>query len=63
MDLTDARRMLWFVTLTHEQQREAIQRLSAQGMSVFDIAAATKLGTEQIRQILGQRPECEGRQE
>jgi hypothetical protein len=57
---THARRMLWFVTLSQQEQREAIQRLSRDGMSDHDIAAATKLSTEQVCQILGQPPQCEG---
>ena len=56
---TESRRMLWFVTLTPAEQREAIQRLFADGMSEYDIAGATKLSVQVIRQILGLPPQCE----
>lgn len=60
---THAKRMLWFATLSHAERREAIQRLSGDGMSDHDISAATKLSVEQIRQILGQRSQCGGCEE
>jgi hypothetical protein len=52
---THARRMLWFVTLSQQEQRETIQRLSRDGMSDHDIAGATKLSVEMVRQILGRQ--------
>jgi hypothetical protein len=61
--LYDDRRMLYFATLSQEEQRDVIQRQSADGISDHDIAAVTKLSTEQIRQILGRRPQCEGCEE
>jgi DNA-directed RNA polymerase sigma subunit (sigma70/sigma32) len=58
--LYDDRRMLYFATLSQEEQRAIIQRLSADGASDHDIASATRLSVEIIRQILGQGRQCEG---
>jgi hypothetical protein len=60
---THDRRMLWFATLTPAEQRDAIQQLPADGISDHDIASATRLSVEMIRQILVQRPQCEGCEE
>ena len=45
----------YFAMLTHDEQRAAIQRMAAQGMSDQTIAAATKLSVEMIRAIIGER--------
>jgi hypothetical protein len=57
-----ARRLLWWNTLSREEQVSAIRRLSAGGMSDHDIAGATKLSVEAIRQVIG-RPQCEACEE
>jgi DNA invertase Pin-like site-specific DNA recombinase len=46
------REMHYFRLLEPQQQREAIQRLAASGMSDSTIAAATALSVEQIRRVL-----------
>jgi hypothetical protein len=58
----EARRLLWWNTLSHQEQIGAIQRLAAQGISEPDLASATRLSIEMIRKILGQHPQCEGRE-
>lgn len=52
--------ILYFRQLTDEQQRLAIQNLALQGMSDHGIAVATQISVEQVRRILGTRPNCEG---
>lgn len=47
--------MTYFLMLTHAEQRFAIQRMAASGMSDHTIAAATMLSVEMIRAILGER--------
>jgi hypothetical protein len=49
------RRMHHFQLMSQEEQRTAIQRLAASGMSAHTIAAATQLSVEMIRTILGPR--------
>jgi ABC-type phosphate/phosphonate transport system ATPase subunit len=49
------RELKLFLLLDHEQQRQAIQRLSTAGMSDATIASATALSIEQVRRILGER--------
>jgi hypothetical protein len=49
----DDARMRHFRLLTLDQQQQSIRRLSASGLSVFDIAAATQLSVEQIQDVLG----------
>lgn len=61
------RRMDYFLLLTHEEQRVAIQRMAAGGMSDYTIASATRLAVEMVRRILSEetephttdRPVCE----
>jgi hypothetical protein len=48
--------MAYFLFLSHDEQRAAIQRLAQSGMSDHTIAAATMLSVEMIRAILGERP-------
>jgi uncharacterized protein YoaH (UPF0181 family) len=43
-----------FVRLTHDEQRQAIRRLAADGMSDYGIASATRLSVEQIRRLLAE---------
>lgn len=50
--VTRGRELLHFSLLSPEQQADAIRRLSAQGISDFTIAAATRLSIEMIRRIL-----------
>lgn len=49
------REMHYFLLLSHDEQRDAIQRLAAGGMSDYTIAAATSLSVEMVRNILGER--------
>jgi DNA-binding CsgD family transcriptional regulator len=49
------RELQHFMLLDREEQRAAIHRLSAAGMSDYTIAAATMLSVEMIRAILGAR--------
>lgn len=49
------KRMSYFALLSHDEQRAAIQRMAASGMSDHTIAAATMLSVEMIRAILGDR--------
>lgn len=53
----DNARMQHFATLNHQQQGEAICRLAALGWSEHGIAHATRLSTEMVRRILGERRE------
>lgn len=46
-------RLHYFAMLSSEEQRAAIHRLAASGMSHHVIAAATKLSVEMIRIVLG----------
>ena len=48
------RELRHFMLLSRDEQRSAIQRLAAGGMSDYTIAAATRLSVEQIRVILGE---------
>lgn len=50
--VTRERELLHFMLLSPEQQVDAIRRLSAQGMSDFTIAAASRLSIEMVRHIL-----------
>jgi hypothetical protein len=56
---TEARRLLWWHTLSRAEQIHTIRRLSSDGMSDYDIANATKLSVEAIRQVIGQGRHCE----
>jgi DNA-binding NarL/FixJ family response regulator len=49
---TDAIRMAHFHALDREQQRQAIIRLSAGGLSDYDVARATRLSVEMVRRLL-----------
>lgn len=42
-----------WVALTAEEQREAVRRMAADGVSDYAISAATRLAIEQVRQIIG----------
>ena len=55
MNAAPDRRMDYFAMLEPEQQRTAIMRLAASGMSDHGIAAATLLSVEMVRQIMGPR--------
>lgn len=52
---TPGRRLHYFKMLSHDDQRAAIRRLAASGMTDHTIAAATRLSVEMVRQILGAR--------
>jgi hypothetical protein len=62
MSSVDAR-MGYFMMLTEAEQHAAIKRLASSGMADTSIAAATMLSVEQVRIILGQRPQCLGCEE
>lgn len=49
------RELCQFLLLDHEQQRQAMQRLAASGLSDYGIAAATSLSVEMVRAVLGER--------
>jgi DNA invertase Pin-like site-specific DNA recombinase len=49
------RELKYFLLLEPEQQRQAIQRLAATGMSDSTIASATSLSVEMVRRILGDK--------
>lgn len=53
---TADRELHHFLMLSHDEQRAAIQRLAASGMSDYVIAAATRLSVEMVRTILGEQP-------
>jgi hypothetical protein len=59
MSAANRNRMNYFLLLTQEEQKRAIQRLAASGMNDHGIATATQCSVEQIRAILGQRGQCE----
>lgn len=42
--------------LTHDEQRAAIRRMAAEGLSEYVIAAATRLSVEFVRQQLAGKP-------
>lgn len=46
---------LHFNVLDHEQQRQAIARLAATGMSDYGISHATGLAVEQVRRVLAEQ--------
>lgn len=48
------RELRHFLTLDHDQQRAAVQRM-AQSHGDYELAAATGLSVEQVRKILGER--------
>jgi hypothetical protein len=54
------REMHYWLLLTPEEQRAAIQRLANSGVSDYGISAATGIAVEQIRTIIGQCRECDG---
>ena len=51
---TQTRRMAAFVALTRNEQRRAIQNLSAAGMSDGSISRATGLSVEQVCRVLSE---------
>lgn len=51
-----AGKMGYFLMLSHDEQRAAIQRMAASGLSAYTISAATMLSVEMIRAIIGERP-------
>jgi hypothetical protein len=61
------RHMHYFLLLSHDEQRAAIQRMAASGLSDYTIASATRLAVEMVRRILSEdtkpppaeRPACE----
>ena len=52
--------MNYFNMLTRDEQSLAIRRLSASRMSDYEIAAATALSVEMVRQILGEQRTVKG---
>lgn len=48
------REMRHFLLLSADEQRAAIVKLAASGMSDYGIASASGLAVEQVRQIIGQ---------
>jgi DNA-directed RNA polymerase specialized sigma24 family protein len=54
------REMHYWLLLTPEEQRAAIQRLARSGVSDFGISAATGIAVEQVRTLIGRRRECDG---
>ena len=49
------RELRQFLLLDHEQQRQAMQRLAASGLSDYGIAAATGLSVDMVRAVIGER--------
>jgi hypothetical protein len=56
--MMSAQNLPYFQMLTHQEQRAAIQRMSAGGMSDYIIAAATALSVEMIRRVLAELREA-----
>lgn len=52
--MTDPRRRYW-LELPPEKQRQVVREMSAMGFGDYQIATATKLSVEQVREILGRR--------
>lgn len=48
--------MLHFEVLTREEQENAIRSLADDGMSEYQLAAATRLSVEMIRRVLSVKP-------
>lgn len=47
-----------FVELSRQQVAAAIRRMATEGFGDYEIAAACGLAVEQVRAILGERPEA-----
>jgi hypothetical protein len=60
MSTADERRMRYFLELTFDEQLGAIERLAADGMSPYGIAAACGISVEQVTTIVrAARSQCE----
>ena len=55
MNAADSARRKNFDLMTVEERERAIRRMADEGFHDYDIAAATDLSVEAVREIIGQR--------